>query len=211
VGGTPLYLKALIRGLFMGPPANPEFRAAVEADVAQFGQESLRQRLMQVDPLLAHKLHLHDERRMIRALEVAMVTGRPLSHWQTQFDSPSVHPRIRAAVIGLDRAWLHERINARVDRMLDLGLETEVRGLVSQYGMLVGTAAQAVGYKEMQEYIQGSASYEQTEQAIKAHTRQFARRQEIWFRGLSELRRFELTPNTQPSDMAVELVEFFSR
>ena len=129
VGGTPLYLKSLIRGSFLGPPANAEFRQAVEADVLQFGLDQLRQRLMQVDPLMAHKLHPNDQRRMIRALEVAMTTGRPLSHWQTQFETPASNPRICAAVLNLDRSWLHQRINNRVERMLAQGLEDEVRQL----------------------------------------------------------------------------------
>ncbi len=216
VGGTPLYLKALIRGLFMGPPANAEFRAAVEADVQQFGAESLRERLSQVDPLLAHKLHLHDQRRMIRALEVAMATGRPLSHWQTQFETASTNSNIRAAVIGLDRAWLHQRINGRVDRMLAGGLVEEVEQLMSRYGRLSGTSGQAVGYKEVQAYLESSAanmaanvaanarakSFAAMTDEIKAHTRQFARRQEIWFRGLAELRRVELRPDTQQAELS---------
>ncbi len=219
VGGTPLYLKALVRGLFMGPPANPEFRAAVEADVQQFGAESLRERLRQVDPLLAHKLHLHDQRRMIRALEVAMVTGRPLSHWQTQFETASRNPHIRAAVIGLDRAWLHERINNRVDRMLANGLVEEVSQLMSQYGRLSGTSGQAVGYKEVQAFLESPAATSSdisrqralatTTDEIKAHTRQFARRQEIWFRGLTELHRVELRPETNQSELVDQLQAYF--
>ena len=216
VGGTPLYLKSLLRGSFVGPPANMEFRQAVEADVAEYGLESLRERLMQVDPLLAHKLHPHDERRMTRALEVAMTTGRPLSHWQTQFETPASSPRIRAAVIRLDRAWLHERINTRVEQMLALGLEEEVRQLKARYGTLSSTAAQAVGYRELLSAMAGSSptertsvSRQQTAEEIKAHTRQFARRQEIWFRGLKELERFELTPETPLQQLADRITEWY--
>ena len=219
VGGTPLYLKALIRGLFMGPPANPEFREAVEADVAQYGLESLRERLSQVDPLLAHKLHLHDQRRMIRALEVAMATGRPLSHWQTQFETQSRNPNIRAAVLGLDRAWLHERINGRVDRMLATGLVEEVAGLVAQYGRLSGTSGQAVGYKEVQAFLESPAADNEPSlrtdamakmsDEVKAHTRQFARRQEIWFRGLAELYRVEMRPETPPAELVDQLMRYY--
>ncbi len=210
VGGTPLYLKALLRGLFLGPPANHEFRHAVAEDVSRYGIESLRERLMQVDPLLAHKLHPHDERRMVRALEVAMLTGRPLSHWQTQFETPSTYADIKAAVLGLDRAWLHELINNRVEQMLQSGLEDEVRQLRERLGELSGTAAQAVGYKEMQRFLRGDVGYDQTVQEIKAHTRQFARRQEIWFRGLKELRRFELKPDTDRRALALEIAHYFS-
>jgi tRNA dimethylallyltransferase len=228
VGGTPLYLKALLRGLFLGPPANPEFRAAVEADVAQYGLESLRDRLSQVDPLSAHKLHLHDQRRMIRALEVAMATGRPLSHWQTQFETAGRNPNIRAAVIGLDRGWLHERINGRVDRMIGQGLIAEVEQLIAQYGPLSGTSGQAVGYKEVQSFLLngaaaaggasasvGSDAHDQVGmhamlEEIKAHTRQFARRQEIWFRGMAELHRVEMRPETAPTDLIDQLMQVYS-
>lgn len=209
VGGTPLYLKSLLRGLFMGPPASEAFRAAVEEDIKHFGQESLRERLLQVDPLLAHKLHPHDKRRMIRALEVAAATGRPLSHWQTQFETPNTGPGVRAAVLGLDRAWLHDRINTRVEQMLAGGLTDEVRGLLTRYGGLSSTASQAVGYREILAHLNSSVDWEQTVQDIKAHTRQFARRQEIWFRGLKELRRFQLTPETSLSQLAAEMAEWF--
>jgi tRNA dimethylallyltransferase len=209
VGGTPLYLKSLLRGSFLGPPAVPDFRKAVEADVAEYGLDSLRQRLMQVDPLLAHKLHPHDERRMIRGLEVAMATGKPLSHWQTQFETPASNPRIRAAVLGLDRAWLHARINTRVEQMLAAGLEEEVRRLVETYDRLGATAAQAVGYREMLAYLDGHNSREQMLLEIQAHTRQFARRQEIWFRGLKELRRFDLTPDASLPRLAESIVQWY--
>lgn len=209
VGGTPLYLKSLLRGFFLGPPSNPDFRKAVEADVAQHGLASLRERLEQVDPLLAHKLHPNDQRRMIRGLEVAMATGRPLSHWQTQFDTPAINPQIRAAVVGIDRAWLHQRINHRTDRMLNAGLEDEVRALLDRFEGKMGTAAQAVGYREMIAYVQGKRSWEDTVLDIKAHTRQFARRQEIWFRSLKELRRFELTPESSVPELAERIAGWF--
>ncbi|MGN6134127.1 MAG: tRNA (adenosine(37)-N6)-dimethylallyltransferase MiaA [Aureliella sp.] len=216
VGGTPLYLKSLLRGMFLGPPADSEFRRAVEADVAEYGLDSLRQRLIQVDPLLAHKLHSHDQRRMIRALEVAMLTGRPLSHWQTQFETPSSNPRIRAAVIGLDRGWLHQRINTRVEQMIAAGLEREVRDLAARFGTLSPTAAQAVGYREMLGAIADSTPplrgrpLAETIDEIKAHTRQFARRQEIWFRGLKELQRFELTPETELPQLADRIAQWYN-
>ncbi len=120
-----------------------------------------------------------------------MATGRQLSHWQTQFETAARNPNIRAAVIGLDRAWLHERINGRVDRMLSIGLMEEVANLLSRYGRLSGTSGQAVGYKEVQAFLESPAAtaepsvraraIESMIEEIKAHTRQFARRQEIGF------------------------------
>lgn len=208
-GGTPLYLKSLIRGLFLGPEADWDFRQAVEADLAQHGEKALLQRLRQVDPLLAHKLHPHDHRRIIRALEVAKITGQPLSHWQQQFDVPASTKECAAAVLRLDRAWLHERINDRVDAMLQQGLQAEVQSLLTQYTQLGRTARQAVGYREMIDHLQQDAQLDRTTELIKAHTRQFARRQEIWFRGLQELQPVPVLTETPVNDLVDQIAEIF--
>jgi tRNA dimethylallyltransferase len=209
VGGTPLYLKCLLRGLFVGPPADWDFRQSVESDLKVHGPEALKARLAQVDPLLAFRLHLHDTRRIIRGLEVARLTGRPLSHWQEQFDNPAPRNRAPVGVLKLDRAWLHERINLRVDKMLAAGLQAEVEQLLRRYSKLGHTAAQAVGYREMLQQIQGELPENETVDKIKAHTRQFARRQEIWFRGLEELQPFNLTPETELAPLAEALASWF--
>ena len=133
VGGTPLYLKTLLRGMFLGPEADWEFRKSVEQDVSDFGIESLHQRLKQVDPLSAHKILPGDLRRMTRALEVAKVTGRPLSHWQSQFENAVPKDECRVFVLGWDRAQLHARVNARVESMFSKGLVDEVKGLLDRY------------------------------------------------------------------------------
>lgn len=210
-GGTPLYLKSLVRGMFLGPPADWDFRNAVEADLNKFGPDALRERLQQVDPLLTHKLHPNDHRRMIRALEVAKITGRPLSHWQLQFEEPASRDTCAAAVLQLERGWLHERINSRVDAMLSQGLETEVKNLLQQHGSLGRTASQAVGYREMIDCLNGSTTAKETEDAIKAHTRQFARRQEIWFRGLDELQGIKVLPASTLSETVEQLIQVFER
>ncbi len=242
-GGTPLYLKSLIRGLFLGPPADWEFRKSVEEDARAFGGQALRERLMQVDPLLAHKLHPNDQRRMIRALEVARATGKPLSHWQRQFEVPASPLHCPVAVLQLERSWLHERINHRVEAMIAAGLEQELRDLLHRYGELGHTAQQAVGYREMLNRIRpmgvqpggagqtaesqledGQAEDEQAEEStawkppsieataelIKAHTRQFARRQEIWFRGLQELQPVQVSSTASSNELADQIAVIFS-
>ncbi len=146
----------------------------------------------------------HDPR-----LEVARVTGRPLSHWQEQFDNPAPRNRAPVAVLRLDRAWLHERINRRVEQMLADGLQTEVEQLIERFGSLGPTAKQAVGYREILQQLAGELPSDETTEKIKAHTRQFARRQEIWFRGLHELEPFSVTPDSDASGLAAELVDWF--
>jgi tRNA dimethylallyltransferase len=210
VGGTPLYLKSLLRGMFQGPPADWEFRKQVEEDVEQHGIEELRKRLWQVDPLTAHKLHPNDVRRMIRALEVAKILGQPLSHLQAQFENGLPADRVRVFVLGLDRAWLHQRINERVDKMFAQGLVDEVRGLLERYGSLKGTARQAVGYKEVIQFLNDEFNLATAVEQVKAHTRQFARRQEIWFRSLSECRRLDVLLGGDMNQLMEEMIELGS-
>ncbi len=189
VGGTPLYIKTLFCGMFLGPPADWDFRAAVEADVAAFGMESLRKRLEQVDPLSAFKILDGDVRRMTRALEVAKITGRPLSHWQNQFEQVQGPISCKCFALAWDRTQLHGRVNQRVDGMFSRGLLDEVKSLIAKFGAFGRTAAQAVGYKEPLEFLKGTVKEKDMVEQVKAHTRQFVRRQEIWFRSMPNIQR----------------------
>lgn len=192
VGGTPLYMKGLLRGFFVGPPADWEFRQAVERDVAAHGAAALHERLRQADPLIAHRLHPSDVRRITRALEVMYLTGRPLSHYQVQFETGQPADRCRVFALRMDRDALRCRIGKRVDAMFSAGLVDEVRGLLQRGHNgspgLGRTAAQAVGYREVIEHLAGRATLEETIAAVKLHTRQLAKRQETWLRSLSEVR-----------------------
>jgi tRNA dimethylallyltransferase len=126
---------------------------------------------------------------MIRALEVAKITGSPLSHWQTQFEKTQIPSGSRAFVIAWDRSALHQRVEERVDSMFQRGLLEEVEQLQARYGALGRTASQAVGYKEPLEYFAGRIDRSTMVEQVKAHTRQFVRRQEIWFRSMPEIGR----------------------
>jgi tRNA dimethylallyltransferase len=192
VGGTPLYLKALLRGIYQGPPADWEFRRQVDEEVDRVGVEALHARLALIDPLAASKLHPRDKRRIIRALEVFRVTGQPISHQQLHFDEGRPAEACRVFVLGWERAELHRRIEHRVERMFQQGLVGEVEMLVEKHGKLGRTAAQAVGYREVLEYLEGKRELSATIDAVKARTRQFARRQETWFRKMSECRRLDM-------------------
>jgi tRNA dimethylallyltransferase len=211
VGGTPMYLKAMLRGIYQGPAADWEFRREVEAEARRVGIEALHQRLRQVDPLAAAKLHPNDVRRIIRALEVYKLTGEPLSHHQLQFEEGAAAERCRVFVLAWPRLTLYHRIDARVERMFHEGLVDEVRGLQARYGPLGRTASQAVGYREVQDYLRGEATLEQAVARVRSRTHQFARRQETWFRGLSECRRWELSGDTSEAETARRLVELGRR
>jgi len=207
VGGTPLYLKSLLRGIFEGPPADWEFREQVEAEVERVGLQPLYERLEHVDPLSAAKLHPNDKRRIIRALEVYKITGQPISHWQVQFDDGAPAEQCRVFVLQWPRAVLHERIDARVEAMFAAGLVDEVKTLIDQHQQLSRTACQAVGYRETLAHLQGQHTLEETKETVKARTRQFARRQETWFRSLSECRVLHLTAPLDIEEIAEQILE----
>ncbi|MCE9525657.1 MAG: tRNA (adenosine(37)-N6)-dimethylallyltransferase MiaA, partial [Planctomycetales bacterium] len=142
--------------------------------------------LQKVDPAAAARLPLQDERRIIRALEVFEVTGQPLSAQQQQQPlAPELRPR-HVYWLSPDRAWLHERINRRVDSMFATGLVEEVRHLKARPLPFSRSAAQALGYKETLEFLEGQHSLAQTISLIQTRTRQFAKRQCTWFRNLVE-------------------------
>lgn len=211
VGGTPMYLKAMLRGISTGPPADWAFRKAVEEEVQRVGVEPLYKRLAQVDPLSADKLHPNDVRRIIRALEVYKITGEPISHRQLQFEEGARAEDCRVFVLGWPRDTLHARIDARVERMFQNGLVGEVHGLLTRFGRLGRTASQAVGYREAIEYLRGGTSLSEAKSRVQARTHQFARRQETWFRGLSECQRVERDARMEAGEIARRLVERGSR
>ncbi len=205
VGGTPLYLKALLRGIDQGPPPSPAFRAEVMAEVEKYGPEALHARLELVDPLAASRIHPHDTKRLIRALEVFHATGLPISHRQRHFDEPPEEPPQHVFALQWPRERLHERINTRVRKMFERGFVDEVRALLEKYGQLGKTASQAVGYREILSHLEGNLTLEETIRAVQTRTRRFARRQETWFRAFAELRRIpaeDMSPEELAETMA---------
>jgi tRNA dimethylallyltransferase len=183
-GGTPLYYKALFEGLFEGPGADESVRSRLGA----LPNEELARRLKEVDPEAAGRIHVNDHKRLVRALEVHELTGKPISSLQTHWTSP--RPRHPAVWVGLewDREELNRRINSRVRAMLKAGWVEETRRLLDTYGSLSHTAAEATGYRELIEHIQGKLPLEEAAEQIKIATRQLARRQMKWFRRFADVR-----------------------
>ena len=206
VGGTPMFLKGILRGFDPGPPADWDFRNAVESDVQAYGVDALRERLRQVDPLAEHRIGPNDTRRMIRALEVARQTGTPISHRQVQFDCAKDADSCNVFSLAWPRHQLHARINHRVGQMFRSGLIDEVRGLLDRYGGLSRTASQAVGYREVLQWLGGSeSSQDELEEEVAAHTRQLARRQETWFRSFQEIRAISVEEPLRPELIAEQI------
>jgi tRNA dimethylallyltransferase len=205
VGGTPLYLKGLLRGIFRGPPADWDFRRGLEDESRREGPEALHRRLAEVDPEAAQRLHPHDTRRIIRALEVYASTGRPISSLQRQFQIGRPASACRVFVLDWPRDELYARIDCRVERMFAEGLVDEVRGLVSDPRGLSRTTRQAVGYREVIEHLEGGRDLEETIALVKTHSRQFAKRQGTWFRSLSECRFVPVSGEMSPGTIAARI------
>ncbi len=186
VGGTHMYVKAFLEGLFEGPSADETLRESLRARPP--GER--REELARVDPAAAARIHPNDERRTIRALEVWWLTGTPITDLQTQWDRAS-HVRADCVLIGLD--WpveaINLRINARVKAMIDAGLIAEARGLWE--GRRLGIQArEALGYKQLVEHFEGRCSLVDAIENIKIQTRRFAKNQRTW------LKRLRTTPGS---------------
>jgi tRNA dimethylallyltransferase len=187
VGGTPFYLKALLCGLFPSPPSDAGLRRQLEEEADRLGREALHSRLAAVDPVTAVRLHPNDVRRVVRALEVWHVTGKPISEWQREAWWDGETPRFRpGSCLALDvpRTELYFRIDRRVESMFAAGWVDEVKRLRALSHPLGREASRALGYREIMEYLDGRRSPEETVAEVQLRTRQFAKRQLTWFRAL---------------------------
>lgn len=182
-GGTGLYIRALLDDWSLAAtPADVRVRDALKQEAAQHGPNALYARLAQVDPDTAARLHPNDAVRIVRALEVYQVTGTPISVYQAQDRFTRVPRKAFRFGLTLPRPLLYERINSRVNKMLDMGFENEVRALLhAGYSPALG-AMGSLGYKEMTAYILGKQDYTSAVEDIKHNTRRFAKRQQTWFR-----------------------------
>lgn len=181
-GGTGLYMDSVINNIdFADFEGDSQFCEEMRLIAEQSGVDELHRRLMEVDPVAAEKIHPNNVRRVIRALEVCHVTGKTFTEMN---EISRRKPIYDALVLGIevDREVLYDRINRRVDLMMEMGLENEVRGLVADGIGRDTTAMQAIGYKELLEYIDGAASLSDAVEKIKQESRRYAKRQLTWFR-----------------------------
>lgn len=182
-GGTGLYVRALLLGLFAGPPASPAIRAEL-VELARSRPGALHAELARVDPAAAAKIDPNDEKRAIRALEVFRITGEPMSVHQAKHDHRSLPLRYPARLVGLapERDALYRAIEARVDQMLDAGLEGEVARLRTAGFCPPLRSQQAIGYAELHEVVEGRLDRTRAVELIKRNSRHYARRQLAWYR-----------------------------
>ena len=205
VGGTALYLKTLLRGLFDGPTADTALRERLDADAERIGDVAFHARLAQFDPITAARLPPGDRRRVVRALEVLELTGRPLSSFQTGHARPAEGAKVFA--LSRPREEMRRRIDARVVAMYGLGLLDEVRRLRSGPRPWHAVPSQAVGYVEAAGHLDGLLSLNDAVARTQARTRQFSKRQGTWFRGLAECRDFPIPHGERPEETARRIEE----
>jgi len=207
VGGTGLYIKALIYGLFAAEAIDSGIRRELRDLAKRRGTGYLYEQLRREDPSAAEKIHSNDEYRIVRALEVYRATGKSITthHHGHQF----ANPRFDAVKIGLhmDRALLYERIDRRVDKMVAAGLAEEVGALLDRGYAETLKPMQSIGYRQMVDFIKGRASFEEAVRKIKRDTRRYAKRQFTWFRADPETVWFE----PQQVDMMIRHIEGFRK
>jgi tRNA dimethylallyltransferase len=186
-GGTGLYIKAMLYGLFRAKATDPLTRQRLKQEVAEVGPESLHRRLAVIDPQAADRIHPHDTFRIIRALETTAATGKPITDHHRRHGFRKSPFRVIKFGMDMDRQALYDRIDCRVDAMIEAGLLDEVRGLLSMgYGGEL-KSMQSIGYRHMVDFTTGRLTWDEAVRTLKRDTRRFAKRQLTWFRADKEI------------------------
>lgn len=183
VGGTGLYINSLIYDLnFTKVPSDPKLREKLEKIGEEYGNDFLHNKLKQIDEESSIKINKNDRKRIIRAIEIYKITGKPRSLHNNNFRKPNNEYNFTMIGLNMDRKDLYDRINARVDSMIDNGLLDEVKSLLDMGYNKDLISMQAIGYKELIMYLEGKISLEESIEVIKKASRHYAKRQLTWFR-----------------------------
>jgi len=206
VGGTGLYLRMLITGIFEGPSADWELRDRLKRSAVERGSEYLHEQLRAVDPIAANRIHPNDVRRIVRALEVREKTGRPISELQREWTEAQAGQSPPIFGLRRSREDLYDRINRRVDEMMRAGFLDEVRRLAARPAGLGKEASQALGYKELLAHLRGEIPLDDAVELIKRNTRHFAKRQMTWFRSFPQIVWIDVAADDDP-DATAEIIK----
>ncbi|HEG43448.1 MAG TPA: tRNA (adenosine(37)-N6)-dimethylallyltransferase MiaA [Phycisphaerales bacterium] len=200
-GGTAMYIKTLLYGLFEGPGSEDKLRQELKDRIQTEGTANLHAELAAIDPPAAERIHPNDERRIIRALEVYQLTGKPISSFQKQFKAEQM--RRDWTIIGLRRPKPIEssRINLRVKKMIEAGLVDEVRSLLAENKPLSKQAACAIGYAEIIDHLNGNLSLEEAIEKIKINTRRLAKGQRTWFKTFKNVNWIDASEDDTEDDI----------
>jgi len=205
VGGTGLYIRALTRGLFHGPPADLELRERLLLREAEGEAGSLYSDLVKVDPEAAVKIHPNDLRRTIRALEVYYLRDKKLSAFQQEHSFQDRPYRFRLLFLVRSRSELYPRIEQRVDQMIEAGLEAEVRTLMERGYRPELSSLQGLGYKHFLDCFLGKTSRDEAVALLKRDTRRFAKRQFTWFRREPDAQWVDITGLDQTGEIVARI------
>ena len=197
VGGTALYIKALLYGLFEGPGADEQIRAELQAEAEDKGSEELYKELAKIDPAAAENISPNDAKRIIRALEVYKITGKPISSLQQQWGGQKAGGW---TMIGLrrEKSIENKNINKRVKKMIAEGLVDEVKRLLSEAKPLSKQARCAIGYAEIIDYLSGKLGLEDVIELIKKNSRRLAKSQRTWFKTFRDVHWLDIGDEEPP-------------
>lgn len=198
VGGTGLYINALIYDYNLSQQ-NLTLRNKLNHEYEKYGADYMYKKLMRMDPVSANLIHKNNIKRIIRALEVFLTTKQSISNKQ---DKMKIIPHLMYA-IDYDRAALYERINLRVEKMFEKGLVGEVEGLIKKGFDFNMQSLQAIGYKEFKEYFAGKITLDATKELIKQHSRNYAKRQETWFKRINTCKWLNINEKSTFVDIIV--------
>ena len=198
VGGTALYVKALLYGLFEGPGSDERIRTELRARAQAEGLVKLHHELSAIDPVAADRISPNDARRIVRALEVFQLTGKPISSFQKQWEAGRT--KHNWTIIGLRREKTDagSRINRRVKKMISDGLVDEVKSLLKEDKSLSKQARCAIGYAEIIEHLSGQTSLKEAVESIKINTRRLAKGQRTWFKTFQNVRWLDIEAEESP-------------
>jgi len=203
VGGTGLYYSIIIDGLFPKVSEDKSIRTKLNKQLNLKGSKHLYAKLTKVDPLAAKKIHPNDARRIIRALEVYLKTGSPISELQKKRIGLGKDYEIKIFGLNLNRQSLYDRIDQRVDKMFKTGLKTEVKKLLKL--KLSKTALAAIGIKELRDYFKGLISLEEARRLIKRNSRRYAKRQLSWFRKDKRIEWININNQETPTQISQKI------
>ncbi|WP_456275415.1 tRNA (adenosine(37)-N6)-dimethylallyltransferase MiaA [Bacillus sp. AK128] len=208
VGGTGLYIQSVIQDYhFSDQGKDLTVRDQLEKEAQEYGIDVLVDRLKMVDPVASEKIHPNNHRRIIRALEIYITTGKTMSDYIDDQDEETLYD---VALIGLtlDRELLYDRINKRVDVMIEQGLEQEVKRLYQQ-GIKDVQSIQAIGYKELYQYLDGLITFAEAVELLKRNSRRYAKRQLTWFRNKMDVHWFDMT-NEEYEKKFTEIIHYIA-